>query len=247
MTKLKNVMKNFINSLGYDIRKYNVETSHSLRRKKLFKKYNINVVLDIGANLGQYATILREFGYENKIISFEPISFIYNELKNNSSKDDNWEAVQLALGNFDGETIINISKNNQSNSILNILPSHINISPNAEYISKEKIKVNRLDTVIENYCDINNDKIFLKIDSQGYEKYILEGASNSLTQIKGIQLEMSLKPLYENEMVFEDMIIYLKRLGFSLMSIEIGLTDKNSGEIFQVDGIFFKSDNKQAN
>jgi len=81
----------------------------------------------------------------------------------------------------------------------------------------------------------------MKIDVQGFEKNVLDGATKSLDSIKIIQLEMSIIPLYENEMLFVDMINYLKDRGFELFSLENGYFDSTTGKLLQVDGTFEKS------
>ena len=78
----------------------------------------------------------------------------------------------------------------------------------------------------------------LKIDTQGYEKNVIDGATKSLGSIKVIQLEMSILPLYENEMLYVDMINYLDKKGFQLFSLENGFSDQHTGQLLQVDGIF---------
>ena len=78
----------------------------------------------------------------------------------------------------------------------------------------------------------------IKIDTQGYEKNVIDGATESLNNIKIIQLEMSILPLYENEILFIEMINYLDKKGFQLFSLENGFSDLTTGQLLQVDGIF---------
>src|SRR5947209_687237 len=92
------------------------------RRLKIMNHYHINKVLDVGANLGIYALQLREFQYNNKIVSFEPLNDIYEKLKEVSAKDPNWIAFNYALGNTDTQSTINVAGNSLSSSILNMLP-----------------------------------------------------------------------------------------------------------------------------
>ena len=82
----------------------------------------------------------------------------------------------------------------------------------------------------------------MKIDTQGFEKNVLEGSINSLKYINGIQIELSLKPLYKGSLLYLDMIKYMKRYNFELVSLENGFSDHKTGELLQVDGIFFKKE-----
>ena len=81
-------------------------------------------------------------------------------------------------------------------------------------------------------------KIFVKIDTQGYEKKILLGASKVLKKIKGIMLEVSVVAIYKGERDFIEMIKFMKKKGFYVWAIERGFSNKNTGRVFQLDIIF---------
>jgi hypothetical protein len=144
------------------------------------------------------------------------------------------------LGNTDGETEINIAGNHAaSSSILDMLPSHIESAPQSKYIGKEKIIVKQLDSVFENYY-VNGDTIYMKIDAQGFEKNILDGAVKTLEKITVLQVELSMIPLYEGTLNYLDMIAFLKTKQFELFGIEPGFADLKTGRLLQFDGIFVK-------
>lgn len=212
-------------------------TYNIVRRMKIIAKYGIDTLLDIGANTGQYALDMRHIGYVNKIISFEPLKSAFQELEKVSSGDDNWYVKNYALGNEDRNGTINVSDNSVSSSILDILPLHLKIEPKSKIIAKEEIVIKKLDSVFHSLCD-KNDKIMIKSDTQGYEKSVIEGASDSLHKIKIIQIEMSLVPLYDHEPNFLEMIKLLDNKGFQLFMLEQGHCDPYTHQLLQVDGIF---------
>lgn len=214
-------------------------TSELDRRIKLLKFHNIDVVVDVGANIGQYGSELRNIGYKGRIISFEPTSEAFHKLKKTAAKDNLWEIHNMSLGERDGESTINISKNSVSSSILNDLPQLTDSAPEATFIKKETIKIKKLDTIFKD-LNVKGKNIYLKIDTQGYEKMVLDGAVESLKNINGIQIEMALIPSYEGSLTFEEMSDKLKSLGFKLTTIESGHYNKKTGELFEVDGVFFK-------
>ena len=231
-------IKHFFNSFtGIEIKKY--PTPELDRRIKLLTDHNIDVVLDVGANIGQYGSELRNIGYKGQIISFEPTSDAFSKLKKASSKDSLWEIHNISLGERDGESTINISKNSVSSSILKDLPQLTNSAPEATFVKTETIIINKLDSLFSK-LNLKNKKIYLKIDTQGYEKMVLDGAKNSLHNITGIQIEMALIPSYEGSLTFEEMSNFLKSLDFKLTSIESGHYDKKTGKLLEVDGVFFK-------
>jgi FkbM family methyltransferase len=202
--------------------------------------YNIDTVLDIGANFGGFAQLLRkDLGYAHRIISFEPLSSAFELLKANAKRDPNWEVLNLALGDTEEKREINIAGRSSSSSLLDMLPSHLKAAPESKYIGREIVEVRRLDSIFGNLCKPTN-RVYMKIDTQGFESKVLKGAENSLMQIDTVQMEMSLVPLYEGEILFNEMCMLMTEKGYSLVAIEAGLSNQNTGQLLQVDGIFHR-------
>ena len=238
---LNKVIKNLANKLGWEIRRFHPATSEIARIYQLLAYHKIDLVLDVGANTGQYGLFLRRLGYKGKIVSFEPLSSAYSKLKTVSSKDSLWQvAPRTAIGNENNEITINISANSQSSSVLNILDSHVNAASNSAYIGSETVKLNRLDTIAQSYISQDTTSIFLKIDVQGFEKQVIEGSTQILSRVKGIQIELSLIPLYQGQLLFKEMLELLNELGYELYAVIPGFADPKTGRLLQMDGIFFR-------
>ena len=109
-------------------------------RIKLLKHHDIQTLLDVGGNTGQFAYYTRKAGYQNKIISFEPLSEAYVLLQAFARNDAKWDTVNAAIGDEDGEIEINVSENLQSSSILDMMPEHVESAPDSAYKGKEKVK-----------------------------------------------------------------------------------------------------------
>ena len=238
MNKL--LIKKIFNNLGLEISRYT--SSNVAQMRKMIKHHNIDLIIDVGANTGQYATSLREFVYSDRIISFEPLSSAYEKLVQNSKKDPLWEiAPRMAIGDHDGEITINIANNSVSSSVLEMLDSHAKAAPDSVYINSETVRLSRLDSIAKDYISKYQSKsIFLKIDVQGFERQVIEGANDILPLIKGLQLELSLVPLYKDQVLFEEMLKILKKEGYQLYSVIPGFNDPKMGRMLQMDGIFFK-------
>ena len=233
--------KKVARTLGFEIQRYTPQTSDLARIQALFSYHNIDLVLDVGANAGQYAKLLRECGYSGRIVSFEPLSTAYTQLKATSRNDPMWDvAPRTALGNKDGEIAINVSGNSESSSVLDMLDSHLESASDSAYIGSEKVKLCRLDQIVKEYLNNDTTSIFLKIDVQGFERQVLEGATQILPRVHGIQLEMSLIPLYKNQPLYQEIIEIMKELGYELHAVLPGFTDFKSGRLLQMDGIFFR-------
>ena len=174
------------------------------------------------------------------MLSFEPLSEAHVKLAKNSRKDHEWiVAPRMALGSKDGTSRINISANYSSSSILNMLDEHVDGAPESVYINSEDVRRAKLDTINSDYIGKGNN-IFLKIDVQGFEYQVLEGAKKTLLSVQGMEVELSLTPLYNGQMLFHDMLEYISLLGFELIDILPEFRHQKTGRLLQVNGLFFR-------
>ena len=120
-----------------------------------------------------------------------------------------------------------------------MLESHEKSAPESKYVGQETIDVKTLDSIMKD-LSINEANIYLKIDTQGFESKVIKGAETSLNRIDTIQLEMSLSPLYKDELLFNELYNLLCSKGYTLVALEPGFSDNNSGQMLQIDGIFHR-------
>jgi FkbM family methyltransferase len=152
-----------------------------------------------------------------------------------------WEAYpRCALGDYDGEVEINIADNSQSSSILPMLETHRSTAPESAYQGKETVPIKTLDSVAGQYLK-DARAAFLKIDTQGFEWQVLDGALDTLPHIKGILVELSLVPLYEGQHLWREVIDRLEVEGFTLWGLNSGFSDLTTGQTLQVDGVFYRN------
>jgi FkbM family methyltransferase len=234
---VKNILIKLAGIFGYEIYRY--PGQYHKRKLSLFNHFSINCILDVGANEGQFAEKHLKYDYNGRVISFEPIKSVFDKLEKKSSTYKNWECKNYALGNTDGTTTINISENTESSSMLDINEIHVEAAPKAKFVKTETIKIYKLDTVFDDLIH-KKENVFLKLDAQGFEMNILKGASQSLHKIIGLQIELSLVEMYKNEVLFEEMIAFLKDKGFVLYGVEPGFINVKTGRLLQMDGIFFR-------
>ncbi len=212
----------------------------NLHLMQLFNFLDINCVLDVGANMGQYAQALRRTGYLGSIISFEPISECCHFLEGH--KDDNWHIMNMALGSSEGKIDLHVTKKNVFSSFLkpNQYSEHrFNESAKTSHI--ETVEVKRLDDILEQIVpDLDNTKLFLKLDTQGYDLEVLKGAKNSLKYIAGIQSEISCKAIYEGMPTHVESLNYINELGYELTNIFPLSHDKHDMSLLECDCVFKK-------
>ena len=230
-----------LHRVGFELRRFSVEQSENARFISMLRTHNVNLIFDVGANAGQFGVLLREIGFDGKIVSFEPLSDARESLLNISRNDPMWQiALQTAIGEENGEIEIQIAGNSHSSSILDMLDTHVRAAPDSKYIGKEKVALRKLDSIAPDYMD-SNSIAFIKIDTQGYETQVMNGAKKLMSQIVGLQVEISLVPLYKGQCLFDEMLKKLKNDGFELWSISSVLSDPNTAQLLQVDATFFRT------
>jgi FkbM family methyltransferase len=155
----------------------------------------------------------------------------------NAAEDKRWTTIQTAVGATAGTTSINIAGNSSSSSILPMLDRHKEAAPHTQYVGNQVIQVRPLDQFA--LQEVSSAKrTILKIDTQGHERSVLDGAAEIVKLARGVQIELSLVPLYEGAMKFDEAIARLLAQGFELQLVEPGFRDPVSQQLLQVDGIF---------
>jgi FkbM family methyltransferase len=237
---MKKTIRKIARSVGIDITRYRPSNSAAAQLVKALEVAGINVVFDIGANEGQFSREIREYGYTGKIYSFEPLSSARKKLLTLASVDLNWKVHdQSAIGDQDGEIKIHIAGNSVSSSVLPMLESHSSASLGSAYIDSERVPIARLDLVAKHYVTLESN-LFIKIDTQGFEWQVLDGAGETLQQARGVLCELSLVPLYDGQRLWRDIVDRLDAEGFMLWALQKGFTDPRTGQSLQMDGIFLR-------
>ncbi|MGM0562557.1 MAG: FkbM family methyltransferase [Pseudomonadota bacterium] len=210
------------------------------QRLLAFREYNVDLIFDVGANTGQYASEMRSSGYKGRIVSFEPLKAAFDQLAKNAGKDPAWEVhPRCAVGDSIGEVDINVSENSVSSSILPMLDQHRSSASNSVYVGVESVPLITLDSAVSGYS-IEKSRYVIKIDTQGFEWSVLDGAETALRNATGVQLELSMVPLYEGQRLWRELIDRLEHEGFTLWTLQRGFTDKNNGRTLQMDGLLFR-------
>lgn len=246
---IKGLIKRIIRSAGYELTparttptpKPAPKLAPELRRRlRLFERHAIDLVLDVGANAGQYGRSLRDAGWAGPIVSFEPLSTAFADLSAAAANDPRWTVHNLALGDVSTEQTLHVASNSWSSSLRPMRPELEAAAPELTYIDQQTVTVRRLD---ELWSDVVGDarRVYLKIDTQGHDQSVIRGAGARLADITGVQVEMSLVPLYEGEPPMLELIRELEAQGLTLMSLEPGFEDAATGRLMQVDGVFFRT------
>jgi FkbM family methyltransferase len=237
---LESWIRRMANRCGLDVMRYRPEVTESGRLAAMLAHFGVNLVLDVGANHGQFASSLRRCGYHGRMLSFEPLEEAHARLLIAARGDANWEiAPRVAIGEQDGEIEIHVSGNSVSSSILEMLDTHADSAPASRYVARERVRISTLDGIAGSALGLGVVP-FLKIDTQGYEDKVLNGAAEVLAKVRGVQLELSFVPLYNGQQLFGLLMERLRALGFCVWGIRPGLCDPASGRMLQVDAVLFR-------
>ena len=177
----------------------------------------VDTVIDVGANIGQFGTHIRARGYRGRIASFEPVSVAYKILEEKTRRDPSWDIFNFALGSEEGTSAIKVSEYSVFSSILPQRPKAIQFDSRARVVAEEKIDVKTLDGIFDRFRD---GRVFLKIDTQGYEQAVLEGSKESMPHVLGLHLELPIAKFYEGTWELPEALVYLRQKGFVLCQSE---------------------------
>lgn len=240
MTNLKSAIRRLFYRIGYDIRGLKHANTEQTAAKSLLGQTKPVAVLDVGANIGQYVDMIRELGFKGKVVSFEATEEAHSVLAARAKRTSNWIAAPLgALGAEKGSIEINIAGNLVSSSLLDMKPLHVQAAPESAYVGRQRVKIERLDVVAPDLIPPSGD-LYLKIDTQGYEREVLKGSLGLLPRVTALQLELSIAALYDKAPSLVEMLDYSAQLGYELFNLVPGYKDVNSGRVYQLEGFFIR-------
>ncbi|WP_158266435.1 FkbM family methyltransferase [Allosphingosinicella deserti] len=215
MDKVRGIARQALRAVG-------LERIHHPSFVDLMRRENVDTVIDVGANNGQFGEELRERGYAGRIISFEPGSAAFAGLAARAAADPLWDAYQLGVGDAPGELEILITQADVFSSFK--APSDYT---NAKFVGatperREKVRVIRLDEFFAEHPGTLTDTTYLKVDTQGFEFEVLQGTGDCLARVCAVQMELPLRILYDGQKSLMEMVSWMADHGF-----EIGMAKEN--------------------
>lgn len=233
-------IKSLALALGAELRRYDVVYSERARLFHVLRHRGIALVLDVGASDGEYGCMLRRGGYRGALLSFEPLPAPYAKLQSAAARQPPWHvAPRAAVGSRSGFIDINVAGNSVSSSILAMREDHARAEPQSQFVGTERVPIMRLDDFSHPALERPGPTL-LKIDTQGYEMAVLQGAERLLEHVDGVQIELSLAPLYEGQPSYQAVLDALARRGFQVWGLMPGFVDPHSGRLLQCDGLLFR-------
>jgi FkbM family methyltransferase len=209
-----------------------IQIAHSFKQ---LVRGDIDTLIDVGANQGQFALSWKKFNPKSKVFCFEPVPETFRQLKINTSNYKDIHVFNLGLGSTSGKLTIHKNGHSHASSFLRVSTFQKVHIPKTSFEKLEEVDVSTLDEMCSTFEPLG--KSVLKLDVQGFEKEVLSGGGTLLKHIDYLIIEMSFQPMYEGEMLFDEMNDFLKRLGFEIYA-PLGFLQMNNLQIPQIDFLF---------
>ncbi|MEA5362328.1 FkbM family methyltransferase [Amycolatopsis sp., V23-08] len=232
---MRALLKRTVNRFGLEVSR----DPFARRLVRLCDALGVRSVVDVGANSGQYARLLRSAGYDGRILSCEPLAVPFGMLHAAATGDAAWDTVRTALGRETGRVTVHVAGNSYSSSVLDMLPAHVDAAPDSRCVGHEDVPMTTVDDLLGGEV---TEPVLLKMDVQGYEAEVLAGAEKTLPSLSIVQAELSLVPLYGAQPLMDEIVRHLDDRGFAVWSLEPGFRDARTGRMLQCDGIFVRRD-----
>ena len=207
---------------GWEVRRWPHPATAEGVLKRLLSQSDIDLVIDVGANRGQYGRLLRSIGYTGRIVSYEPNPAAYGVLQATASRDDRWEVFCLALGREQCERTLWVPKADDLASLRPVTAFGRQVFAE-KIVAREAVNVT-VSTLDNEYRRIKGEsrRPLLKLDTQGFDLEVLKGADGCLREFCVIQVELSFLPLYEGVARYRDVLPWLESRGFRVSALTPG-------------------------
>lgn len=226
---------------GVDFRRWTPRCDASLRAATLLKRLDASVLLDVGANTGQFVRSMRAHGWRGRAISIEPGAAAHRSLCRMAAADSAWEvADRVAIGLRAGRASLNVSANSVSSSIHPMLEVHTAAAPESRVVRTEEVPVMSLDELAARHRV--EGRVFLKIDTQGSEMLVLRGGEATLMKCVAVLCEVSIVPMYQSGTDWEVVLGTLRERGFEVWAIESGFSHPTTGQMYQCDLLMVRTE-----
>jgi FkbM family methyltransferase len=193
------------------------------------------MIVDVGANRGQFTLYALARFPSAHILAFEPLPAARENMMRLFEGEDRVEVVPFALGETEGELVMHLSAREDSSSLLPVGEGQVSVFPGTDEVGTTSVEVRTLDGVL---ADRQLAKpALLKVDVQGFELPLLRGAEQSLGLFDQILIEASFVELYEGQALFPEVSQCIEQHGFRLIAGNISSYDP-SGRWLQGDFVY---------
>lgn len=224
MKPLHRAVRQLAHRLGYElIPRWRLSTrAQSDYLQRLFALCGVRLVVDVGANEGQYHDFLRQHvGFDGLILSIEPQPELAARLRRRAAaQDPRWRIVECALGAAPGRATLNLMQSSAFSSLL--VPEHGELGLFREsnrVCGTVDVEVRTLQALSAEFTGGSGRDVYLKLDTQGFDLEVLRGAGEALRRVAAAQFEGSFKRLYAGAPGYLEVLDFLRGDGFEISAI----------------------------
>lgn len=199
-------------------------------------RYKVDVVLDVGANRGQYAKRLRESGYRGLIVSFEPVPDIFADLAIAAADDDLWHVHQMGLGSRSGELAMHVVPGTMSSMLP---PSEFGTRRYEQLrdVTLHQVPVRRLDEILPQVLPehLEHPRMLLKMDTQGFDLETFAGLGDQSPLVVAMQSEVALLTIYDHMPRMPEALAIYESAGFEITGMYPVTRERRTGRVLEYD------------
>lgn len=207
----------------------------------LFAHYRVDCVLDVGANKGQYARMLRRAGFRGQIVSFEPVPDAFAELTERAQRDSNWSVHQMALGRSEGVTQMQVAPGTMS-SLLTPSAYGTGRYKQLREVTEVDVPVRRLDAVLADLPEVHGKRLFLKMDTQGFDLEAFAGLGERVDSVVAMQSEVALLTVYDQMPRLPEALPVYEAAGFGVTAFYPVSRERETWRVLEFDCVMARAD-----
>lgn len=238
----KAMLRRFGWMFGLDVHLNSPRNRDDLRLIHFINFHRIDVVLDVGANVGQFAKNLFDLGYMGRVVSFEPMPEAYARLEQAASKyPDRWiVGPRIALSDLKGNFPFYITSASTSSSLLHPSEEFSRMFAGAAVADRIQVPTDRLDALIDDLIS-PGERVLIKIDVQGAELRVLNGATAALKLATGLLVETNFMKMYDTQPSATSLGELITSEGFEFWDLAPVYRDPGNLRLAQIDLLYFKA------
>lgn len=212
----------------------------------------VDLVVDVGANVGQFARRLREHGYTGHVASVEPVPAYAAEVAAAAAGDDRWSVHPMALGATDGELSLAVtdvfSSARPASDFGRDRFAQLAASDDAERVT---VPQHRLDTVWDDLlagvraAGVDRPRVYLKLDTQGFDLQVFAGLGERVDEVVAMQSETSLVPIYDGAPRLPESLAVYEAAGFAVTGL-FPISKADDGRVIEHDCVLVRDDRAPA-
>jgi len=242
--RLPRNMRNLMRRAGFDVVRWPRRPDDVLdwALRAVLRARDINCVVDVGGNRGNFGQLVRTLGYTGRIISFEPSPSTLPALSAVAARDAQWEVRPVGLSAKPGTAELRLHEGPELDSLLSALPGVVEQIPMIAEVGTAMVELSTLEIEYPSIvAGLDAPRILLKSDTQGHDAEVLLGAKGLPPEIVAVLVELSAQPIYGGQPRMTKVMDILLDDGFTPVAFQPVFQSSDGLRLFEVDGLFMRS------